>query len=94
MVDRQNRPRSQPQWMRAIEDDVRRLRASLANNVPTPIGAMLPLAGGATPPPGWLLANGSTFSATDYPFLAAQLGSTTLPNPGALGSAAYIIRAG
>ena len=33
-----------------------------------------------TPPPGWLILNGSTFSASTYPDLFALLGSTTLPD--------------
>lgn len=33
-----------------------------------------------TPPAGWLILDGSTFSAETYPALAAHLGSTTLPN--------------
>ena len=35
--------------------------------------------GGATAPGGALLCNGGTFSATQYPALAAALGGTTLP---------------
>lgn len=35
---------------------------------------------GATPPAGWLKLDGSPFSSTDYPFLAAHLGGTTLPD--------------
>lgn len=35
--------------------------------------------GGAGPPAGALLCNGATFSAPQYPQLAAVLGGTTLP---------------
>lgn len=35
--------------------------------------------GGATAPPGALLCNGATFSASQYPALYAALGTTTLP---------------
>ncbi|QOT19902.1 hypothetical protein HMI59_24080 (plasmid) [Paenarthrobacter sp. YJN-5] len=34
----------------------------------------------ATPPAGWLICNGGTFSATDYPDLNAVLGGNTLPD--------------
>lgn len=35
---------------------------------------------GTSAPSGWLVCDGSTFSATDYPKLATVLGSTTLPD--------------
>jgi microcystin-dependent protein len=34
----------------------------------------------ATPPPGWLICNGSTFSSTDYPALFSWLGTNVLPD--------------
>ncbi|MEM6298426.1 MAG: tail fiber protein, partial [Bacteroidota bacterium] len=34
----------------------------------------------STPPAGWLICNGNSFSSSTYPDLAAVLGSTTLPN--------------
>jgi microcystin-dependent protein len=45
----------------------------------TPIGAILAFYG-STIPSGWLLCDGSTFSATTYPSLQTFLGSTTLPD--------------
>ena len=35
---------------------------------------------GITPPPGWFAMNGTTFSAVDYPKLAAILGGNITPN--------------
>jgi hypothetical protein len=48
-------------------------------NVGVPIGCIQiwPV---ANPPPGWLICDGTTFSAGVYPELAQVLGSTTLPN--------------
>lgn len=37
---------------------------------------------GTTVPDGWLLLDGSTFDANEYPALADVLGTTTLPNMG------------
>lgn len=44
-----------------------------------PVGCILPYAGSAAPT-GWLICDGSTFSSTAYPTLAAVLGGTTLPD--------------
>lgn len=44
---------------------------------------------GSTPPPGALQCNGAAFSGTQYPALAAALGSTTLPT--VTGTPIYII---
>lgn len=46
--------------------------------VTTPVGTITQW-GGATPPAGALLCDGSTYSAAQYPQLFAVLGSTTLP---------------
>lgn len=35
---------------------------------------------GTTPPDGWLICNGSSFSSSEYPRLYAHLGTTVLPN--------------
>jgi hypothetical protein len=48
-------------------------------NVGVPIGTIMMWAV-ANPPPGWLICDGTTFSAGVYPELAQVLGSTTLPN--------------
>lgn len=45
-----------------------------------PIGAKFFLPAGATVPAGYLLCDGSSFSALEYPELNSTLGSTTLPN--------------
>ncbi|MEM9929859.1 MAG: tail fiber protein, partial [Bacteroidota bacterium] len=45
----------------------------------TPIGSVTMYAG-ATAPDGWLICDGSTFSASTYPALQAVLGGTTLPD--------------
>jgi len=44
-----------------------------------PVGAMF-MWPTATPPTGFLICDGSTFSAATYPALAAVLGTTTLPD--------------
>ena len=44
-----------------------------------PIGAIIAYMG-TTAPSGWLICDGSTYSASTYPALYAFLGSTTLPN--------------
>ncbi len=46
---------------------------------PVPVGTVLPYAG-ATAPSGWLMCDGSEFSADDWPALASVLGTTTLPD--------------
>jgi microcystin-dependent protein len=48
-------------------------------NVGVPIGTIQMWAT-ATPPTGWIICNGATFSSSTYPDLATVLGSTTLPN--------------
>lgn len=48
-----------------------------ANTIP--VGVILPYAG-VTAPSGWLICNGTTFSSSSYPALAALLGGTTLPD--------------
>ncbi len=42
---------------------------------PVPIGTVMAFVG-AMPPEGWLLCNGNSYSATEYPELAAVLGNT------------------
>lgn len=61
----------------------------LDGNVATLVsgGGLIPIAAvidyfGATLPSGYLWADGTTFSAVSYPVLAAELGSTTLPDCG------------
>ena len=44
-----------------------------------PVGAMMDW-GTATPPDGWLICNGQSFSATTYPVLAALYPTLTVPN--------------
>ena len=48
-------------------------------NVGVPVGTIQMWAT-ATPPTGWIICNGATFSSSTYPDLATVLGSTTLPN--------------
>ena len=48
-------------------------------NVGVPIGTIQMWAT-ATPPTGWIICDGSSFSSATYPALATVLGSTTLPN--------------
>lgn len=47
--------------------------------VMSPIGSIVMWAT-ATPPTGWLICDGTTFSATTYPALNTLLGGNTLPN--------------
>lgn len=63
----------QEQWARRGENDAR----IAANTIP--VGVINAYAGTAAPA-GWLLCDGSSFSSTSYPTLAALLGSTTLPD--------------
>ena len=44
-----------------------------------PIGSIM-MWPATTPPPGWLICNGTTFSAVTYPTLNTVLGGNTLPN--------------
>ncbi|MBL8950977.1 MAG: tail fiber protein, partial [Myxococcaceae bacterium] len=46
----------------------------------TPPGTIVAWAGFGPPPEGWLVCDGSTFSATAYPELSMTLGSTTVPD--------------
>lgn len=83
-------------WMRWVEAELRRLTAASrsAGGVagPVPTGAMVGWHS-TTPPPGWLLCNGASFSSGTYPRLAAVLGGTTAPTVTApSGVAAFIIR--
>lgn len=100
------RPRSMPEWMRWVESRLRVLDRATFTLATVPVGGLVAWAGGPGTdgiPPGWLAADGATFSSDDYPNLAAQVGDTFgvhsgttyhLPNPAPLATgASYIIRA-
>lgn len=58
--------------------------AAVSAVIDGPMGAV-PIGGtmgfyGDTAPPGWLICNGATFSATAYPALYAHLGTNVLPD--------------
>jgi hypothetical protein len=73
--------------IQSITDRLRRLEQGEG----TLTGAIMLWRSGTPVPSGWLLCNGTTFSATLYPALAALWGTTTLPaNPGLTGYIAIV----
>ena len=59
------------------QSDITNLQSDLQQAAPVGTIQMWPT---STPPTGWLICNGSSFSSGTYPDLAAILGTTTLPN--------------
>lgn len=64
-------------FMLAVGTVVASVSAEVPGNIP--IGGIIEWPT-ATPPSGWLLCDGSSFSAATYPTLASRLGGTTLPD--------------
>lgn len=63
-----------------IPGDIQALAEALDASVSIPAGLISAFGGNGSIPSGWLLCNGSSFSATAYPSLYATLGTTLLPN--------------
>ncbi|MEM9887557.1 MAG: tail fiber protein, partial [Bacteroidota bacterium] len=59
------------------QSDISALQTDLQQAVPVGTIQMWPT---SSPPTGWLICNGSSFSSSTYPDLANVLGGTTLPN--------------
>lgn len=72
-----------------IQDRLRRLEQQRS----LPIGAIVLWRSGVAVPDGWLECNGSTFSGTVYPELAALWATTTLPADPGISSYIVIVRA-
>lgn len=68
-----------------VQLSVQQGTASVVQVINGPAGGVSVGVGGIcytnTPPFGWLICDGSTFSATQYPELYAFLGTNVLPNP-------------
>lgn len=78
LFDRLPLLRNSPDPNMVIEENFRRLE-QLLFTAGVPVGGLIPFYG-TVAPAGWLICDGSTFSSTTYPALAAHLGGTTLPN--------------
>lgn len=62
-------------------DSTQDIKLFQVNNSIVPIGGMIPWVGPASKvPKGWLICNGSTFSAVNHPILADLLGSNAVPD--------------
>lgn len=86
------RPRTQPEWMRWVEQRLRRHDTRLSAVVPPPVGAAVVWTGSSVPA-GWLTADGSAFDAGEYPLLADVLGGSTLPALTGVSGRPWIVRA-
>lgn len=74
-----------PVYILATKDFMLAVGAVSASASAGGYGGEVPIGGGMewftnTPPPGYLICNGGSFSAVTYPLLAAVLGGTTLPD--------------
>ncbi len=87
-------PAGMKTWIRAVDEQLGRLRVAARSVTNVPVGGLVLLAANADLPPRWLLANGASFDPETWPELADQLEASVVPTHSNIGSSRWIIRAG